>query len=116
MVCWRGVQCAEECPMSKDGVSRYFPSGWSTISKIWDGLCAYTAHHGSPKALCNVPANSHSWQTPAQTPKFMCAKIEGAPFEGMHPLLRCLRACAGVVCVLFACIHVLVHGARFRTH
>ena len=33
--------------------SRYFPSGWSKIASEWDGLCAYTAAHGSPKALCN---------------------------------------------------------------
>ena len=50
-------------------MSRYFPSGWSTIASKWDGLCAYTAHHGSSgKALCNVPSNTHSWRTAAQSP------------------------------------------------
>ena len=68
----------------KSGLGRYFPSGWSTIASEWDGLCAYTANHGSPKALCNHAAGSHAWQTPAQSPKFMCARVEGAPFEGMQ--------------------------------
>merc|ERR1711871_856530 len=63
------------------GTSAYFPSGWSTIASEWDGLCAYTANHGSPKALCNHAAGSHAWQTPAQSPKFMCARVEGAPFD-----------------------------------
>merc|ERR1712196_54633 len=63
------------------GTSSYFPSGWSKIASEWDGLCAYTANHGSPKALCNHAAGSHAWQTPAQSPKFMCARVEGAPFD-----------------------------------
>ena len=50
----------------------YFQSGWSKIAKNWDGICSYTAHHGATRALCNVPSNTHSWRTAAQTPKFMC--------------------------------------------
>merc|ERR1711871_347363 len=64
------------------GTSAYFPSGWSTIASEWDGLCAYTANHGSPKALCNHAAGSHAWQTPAQSPKFMCAKFAGGGSSG----------------------------------
>merc|ERR1712190_199706 len=58
----------------------HFPSGWSAIAKNWDGICSYTAHHGRPRALCNVPSNTHSWRTAGQTNKFMCGKVDGAPF------------------------------------
>jgi len=60
-----------------DGLSRYFPSGWSAVAKEWDGLCSYTGPHGGNKALCNVPSNTHSWRDARQTPKFMCGKVEG---------------------------------------
>ena len=72
-----------------DGLlSRFFPSGWSKIAKNWDGLCSYTAHHGGSKALCNVPRNTHAWKLARQAPKFMCGKIEGGAFKGMHTHAR----------------------------
>merc|ERR1740123_507994 len=39
----------------------YFPKGWKEISGAWDGMCSYTAGHGTG-ALCNYPLNTHSWQ------------------------------------------------------
>ena len=30
--------------------------------------------------LCAMSANTHSWRTAAQNPKFMCGKVDGAPF------------------------------------
>jgi hypothetical protein len=49
----------------------YNPTGWEKISKMWDGLCSYTGTAGGSKtnrnnALCNIPATSHSWQSPSQ--------------------------------------------------
>ena len=46
----------------------YNPTGWEKISKMWDGLCSYTGTAGGSKtqrnnALCNIPINSHSWQS-----------------------------------------------------
>jgi len=56
----------------------YFPSNWNTVARKWDGLCSYTAHHGAPRALCNVPSNTHSWQYAKDQPKFVCGKVAGA--------------------------------------
>ena len=60
----------------------YFPKGWSTIARQWDGLCSYTASANGNHALCNVPSNTHSWQHPGtKYKKFMCGTYEGAPFS-----------------------------------
>ena len=83
-----GRMCGE------DGLSRYFPSGWSKIAKNWDGLCSYTAHHGGSRALCNVPRNTHAWKYARQAPKFMCGKIEGGPFKGTTHSCTRAYACA----------------------
>merc|ERR1719210_635599 len=40
----------------------FWPAGWMQIRHMWDGLCAYTAGHGGANALCNIPANTHSWR------------------------------------------------------
>jgi hypothetical protein len=59
----------------------YFPKGWETIARQWDGLCSYTASANGNHALCNVPSNTHSWQHPGSKYKsFMCGTYEGAPF------------------------------------
>ena len=51
----------------------WFPSGWSTISSNWDGLCSYTKTASGNYALCNVPTNTHNWRRPAQyNPGFIC--------------------------------------------
>jgi len=53
----------------------YMPSGFEKVKSMWDGLCSYTANANGNNALCNIPANSHSWKTPAQAnPGFMCGK------------------------------------------
>ena len=51
---------------SMDGINSWFPSGWSSISSHWDGLCSYTANANRNYALCNIPANTHSWRSAAQ--------------------------------------------------
>merc|ERR1711998_666310 len=56
-----------------------FPSGWDKVRSQWDGLCSYTAQHGAPRSLCNVPSNTHSWQYAKDQPKFMCGKVKGSP-------------------------------------
>ena len=57
-------------------INSWFPSGWSSISSNWNGLCTYTgAHGGNDKTLCNVPTNTHEWRTSAQyNPGFVCGK------------------------------------------
>ena len=57
----------------------YFPFGWAAIKDHWIGLCNYAAKvNVGGNALCNLPANTHSWRNPAQTnPGFMCAQIRG---------------------------------------
>ena len=63
---------------------RYFPSGWSSVAKNWDGLCSYTASANGNHALCNIPTNTHSWQNPGSAyKKFMCGKVDGAPFTAL---------------------------------
>ena len=53
----------------------FWPSGWKSIRSNWDGMCAYTAHHGTG-ALCNIPKNTHSWQNPSDIANtFMCGRI-----------------------------------------
>ena len=63
--------------------TKYHASGWNVIKDKWAGLCSYTgtANHNKDrnlwnKALCNMPANSHSWQLPSQAnPGFMCGRV-----------------------------------------
>jgi hypothetical protein len=56
----------------------YMPSGFDQVQHLWNGLCSYTAKARGNYALCNIPANTHAWRTPAQAnPGFMCGKIEG---------------------------------------
>jgi hypothetical protein len=40
--------------------------------------------HGQCCSMCNVPANSHAWKSPAQSnPGFVCGKVIGGPtFHG----------------------------------
>ena len=61
-------------------IDKYVPSGLDKVASKWDGLCSYTASANGNHALCNVPANTHSWQHATQDRKFMCGKIDGAPF------------------------------------
>ena len=54
-------------------INSWFPSGWSSISSNWDGLCGYTGNANGNSALCNVPINTHAWRTPGQyNPGFIC--------------------------------------------
>mgnify|MGYP001238667672 CR=1 FL=1 len=59
-------------------INSYFPSGWSAIAKQWNGLCSYTGRGRGNYALCNVPANSHSWQLPSKGLGFVCGKAGGS--------------------------------------
>jgi hypothetical protein len=55
--------------------NNYSPPGFAAIRDKWNGLCSYTANANGNNALCNIPANSHSWRNPGQTnPGFICAK------------------------------------------
>jgi len=43
---------------------------------MWQGMCSYTAKASGNRALCNIPANTHAWKTPAQAnPGFVCGKM-----------------------------------------
>jgi len=65
----------------------YFPKGWSAVSKWWDGLCSYTARAHGKYALCNIPTNTHSWQSPASAYKnFICGKYKEAPCTKLSTL------------------------------
>ena len=44
----------------------YNPRGFTQIRDHWDGLCSYTANANRNYALCNIPANTHSWRSAAQ--------------------------------------------------
>ena len=70
-------------------IASWFPSGWPAIKSNWNGLCAYTAHHGgNDKSLCNVPTNTHAWRTAAQYNQgFVCGKFWGKTF-GPCPIGR----------------------------
>ena len=61
----------------------HFPSGWNAVARKWDGLCSYTAAANGNHALCNIPSNTHSWQNAnaKNADKFMCGKVDGAPFS-----------------------------------
>eukprot|EP01048_Picozoa_sp_COSAG05_P004992 COSAG05_NODE_286_length_12159_cov_63.200249_1_plen_1966_part_10 len=60
--------------------NNYIATGFSKIRNQWNGKCSYTGAANANSALCNIPANSHSWRTPAQAnPGFICAK--GATFS-----------------------------------
>eukprot|EP01048_Picozoa_sp_COSAG05_P006561 COSAG05_NODE_433_length_9859_cov_4.471004_4_plen_622_part_00 len=63
---------------------QYVPKGFADIeyhsfsANSWKGLCYYTGHARGNYALCNIPMNTHSWKTPAQTnPGFMCGVALG---------------------------------------
>ena len=56
----------------------YAPAGLDKIHHLWNGHCSYTGKANGNSALCNIPANSHSWRKPSQVnPGFICAKVEG---------------------------------------
>ena len=60
-------------------INSWFPSGWSSISKKWNGLCVYSARANGNYALCNIPINTHAWRTPQQyNPGFMCGTRQKA--------------------------------------
>ena len=57
--------------------SSWFPSGWSSISSNWNGLCSYTKDIMGDSSLCNVPINTHAWRSPSQyNPGFICGRCE----------------------------------------
>jgi hypothetical protein len=59
--------------------NNFAPSGFSRIRNQWNGKCSYTGAANGNYALCNIPANSHSWRHPGQAnPGFICAT--GATF------------------------------------
>merc|ERR1712216_638805 len=63
------------------GAAAHVPSGFPAVAKNWDGICSYAKSANGNHALCNVPSNTHSWQAPSSAyKKFMCGKIDGAPF------------------------------------
>ena len=76
----------------------YFPSGWAQIKSNWDGLCSYSgaASGGGTNALCNFPANTHSWQAPKTKWYYMCAKI-----LSMSSNLRMLFLKAMIIVLIF---------------
>ena len=67
------------------------PAGFEAISHYWNGLCSYAT--GKTTALCNVPLWGSSWRSAAQTPTFVCGRVEEVvAFTG---LLRARGAKAG---------------------
>ena len=61
----------------------FWPPGWPAIARNFDGLCDFVANRvNKGMALCNIPINSMSWNTPfkvyagvtANDPGFMCAR------------------------------------------
>merc|ERR1711964_377968 len=54
----------------------WFPSGWSEVKDMWNGMCNYAAKlQGGGNALCNVPSNTHSWQGAGYNPGFICGAV-----------------------------------------
>ena len=57
-----------------------FSLGWNAIKgRFGSGICTYTgASGGHAKTLCNIPASTHAWKTPAQLrnqyTRIVCAK------------------------------------------
>eukprot|EP01048_Picozoa_sp_COSAG05_P015674 COSAG05_NODE_1918_length_3836_cov_4.174333_1_plen_875_part_10 len=67
------------------------PKGFELIRDKWQGLCSYTGDKRvdthTKHALCNIPGNTHSWQTPVAGRSFMCGKKDqsfGATLEGKN--------------------------------
>ena len=52
--------------------NNYMPGGFAAIRDNWNGLCSYTARANGNYALCNIPTNSHSWQSTS------CARLRRA--------------------------------------
>ena len=51
----------------------YMPSGFSNIQQYFQGMCVYAAKANAGRALCNIPGNSHSWQSAGSAnPGFVC--------------------------------------------
>ena len=49
--------------------------GFDAVRRRWNGLCFYGSIGNGNKALCNIPASSSAWKTPAQAnPGFPCGK------------------------------------------
>jgi hypothetical protein len=69
-------------PAERNSMGRN-PMGFAKIRNQWAGLCSYTGAANGNRALCNAPANSHTWKSPIQAdPGFMCARvIRGLPFR-----------------------------------
>ena len=60
------------------GTASYNPGGFDKIMSNWNGLCSYTGAAGNPRALCNIPVNTHSWQYVNKVnPGFICGKEKG---------------------------------------
>jgi hypothetical protein len=58
--------------------ANYVPTGFDKIHHLWNGHCSYTGHANGNSALCNIPANSHSWRKPSQVNiGYVCGKIVG---------------------------------------
>ena len=85
-------------------INSWFPSGWSSISSHWNGLCTYTgAHGGNAKTLCNIPINTHDWRAVSQSnPGFICGSVasERLPASTIFRRLSCASAEIKVVRVL----------------
>ena len=64
----------------------YNPSGFDKIMSNWNGLCSYTGTARNPRALCNIPVNTHSWQYVNKVnPGFMCGKVKGTCAAHLPP-------------------------------
>jgi hypothetical protein len=61
--------------------NNYSPGGFAAVRDKWNGLCSFSGNANGNAAICNIPANSHSWQNVNRNPGFMCAK--GASFDGI---------------------------------
>ena len=57
------------------------PPGFAAIEAKWKGLCSYSGkQQKGVNVLCNIPVNTHSWQSPASAnPGFICARVLGNP-------------------------------------
>ena len=57
----------------------YFPAGFAALRDIFDDSCVYTAGGNGNNALCNIPSNTHTWLTPANTHFYLCARVVFSP-------------------------------------
>ena len=78
----------------------YFPSGFNTIKDRFDGGCFYTASVGGGKAICNMPWNSHSWQTADAGKFYFCGYTTPPP--PAPPIEASLGAMNGVAAATYS--------------